>query len=120
MDFEHNGPRRKWNKKSAIRMGENVKNLPKISCTLLTLFLSVLLLNNRNVTEIVVAMWITKPTPNFNNLLRKLQQSLVGAITWANAFIIVIHAFVELIKTYVYHVDKINQAADAERCLNNW
>ena len=48
---------------------------------LLTLFLSLLPLNNRNVTEIVVAMWTTKPTPNFNNLLRKLQQSLVGAIT---------------------------------------
>ena len=28
--------------------------------------------------------------------------------------------FFELIESSVNHVDKINQAADAEGCINNW
>ena len=61
-----------------------------------------------------------KTTPNINNLLSKLQQYFIWPITCAHAFIIVIYAFFELIKTYASHVDKINQAADAEGCISNW
>ena len=51
---------------------------------------------------------------------KRISISFIGPITWANVFVIVVYGFFELIESYVNHVDKINQAADAEGCINNW
>ena len=51
---------------------------------------------------------------------KRISISFIGHITWANVFVIVIYGFFELIESSVNHVDKINQVADAEGCINNW
>ena len=51
---------------------------------------------------------------------KRISISFIGPITWANVFVIVIYGFFELIESSVNHVDKINQVADAEGCINNW